>query len=127
MYRYQDVIYDIHCKSSYFGTILNYKNSIPRFHQNHLEIHQSLRVLCSGRLPRIIFVAPNTINFNYVFSNFGAALADSPLVLVVIIVLYIPIYHCCDCCSLGGPKGCSNGKGKSFHTVDCCVHLNFLS
>ena len=42
-----------------------------------------------GTFTADIFVAPNTINFNYVFNNFGAALADSPLVLIVIIALYV--------------------------------------
>ena len=42
-----------------------------------------------GTFTADIFVGPNTIDFNYVFSNFGAALADSPLVLIVIVVLYI--------------------------------------
>ena len=42
-----------------------------------------------GTFTADLFVGPNTINLNYVFNNFGAALADSPLALVVIIVLYI--------------------------------------
>ena len=42
-----------------------------------------------GTFTADIFFGPNAIDFNYVFSNFGAALADSPLVLIVIVVFYI--------------------------------------
>ena len=36
-----------------------------------------------------IFIPPNTIDFADVFGNLGARLADSPVVLVVIILLYV--------------------------------------
>ena len=42
-----------------------------------------------GTFSADIFIQPNTIDFVDVFGNFGAKLTDSPVVLVVIILLYI--------------------------------------
>ena len=42
-----------------------------------------------GTFSADIFIPPNTIDFVDVFSNFEAKLADSPVVLVVIILLYL--------------------------------------
>ena len=42
-----------------------------------------------GTFSADIFIPPNTIDFADIFGNFGAKLADSPVVLVVIIVLYV--------------------------------------
>ena len=42
-----------------------------------------------GTFSADIFIPPNTIDFVDVFGTFGAKLADSPVVLVVIILLYV--------------------------------------
>ncbi len=47
-----------------------------------------------GAVSAGIIIPPNTIDFKAVFSNFGERLADSPVVLVVItlvFLLYIPL------------------------------------
>ena len=41
-----------------------------------------------GTFSTNLFIPPNTINFADVFGNFGAKLADSPVVLAVIVTLY---------------------------------------
>ena len=48
-----------------------------------------------GTFSADVFIPPHTIDFADVFSNFEAKLADSPVVLVVIIVLYVLPYYCC--------------------------------
>ena len=47
-----------------------------------------LRSSVLGTFSADIFIPPNTIDFVDVFGNFGAKLADSHVVLVVIILLY---------------------------------------
>ena len=42
-----------------------------------------------GTFSADIFIPPNAIDFVDVFDNFGAKLADSPVVLAVIVVLYV--------------------------------------
>ena len=42
-----------------------------------------------GTFSADIFIPPNTIDFVDVFSNFEAKLADSPVVLVVIVLLHL--------------------------------------
>ena len=42
-----------------------------------------------GTFSADIFIPPNTIDFADVFNNLGAKLADSPVVLVIIVLLYV--------------------------------------